>query len=237
MPTPHPDEVAPASGGAGSVAQVAANQQLGVGPQVMLRGAFGPQHEADAKVQLFSTLMDVRMSHPSGDGRLDAAWIATVVGVGWKTFRRMFVRDCQAAARVDPQICGRIDPSEACMVAWQMCHRYLREFVEQDVGPRMRGGLKYKGERGGPGQVLELYARYYKPPAAYEKPIPIEEEIVRLKSITTAENGMRGSAIERRGTIRELANDIIDPVAREGTHKVIDRFVEQEKVRDAKYGG
>ena len=172
--------------------------------------------EANALGIIFDALVETRWNDPV-DPRLNPYRGARLLLGGWGEFQRGFVKDLQVAARVDPNISGRMLHKSGVFArfAWAAIKARLRAWSVHNCGVELS-----------PRRVVDLFDRTYTP---RERPDirKMEWEVEEHGAFAGIYDEYDGSAMKRTGTLHEIAQDIRNPVARETAHKRIDEAFEQ----------
>ena len=221
-PTPHPDEpqgrwVAKLDGGllVNPTVDRPDGVVLGDAPAVHTR-AEHRLREAAALGIIFDALVETRWTDPI-DPRLNPYRGAKLLLGGWGEFQRGFVKDLQVAARVDPNISGRMLHKSGIYArfAWQAIKAKLRAW-----------SMHYYGVALPPRRVVDIFERTYQPRERLDIR-KMEWEVSEHGAFAGIYDEYDGSAMQRTGTLHEIAQDIRNPVARETAHKRIDEAFEQ----------
>ena len=128
-----------------------------------------------------------------------------------------------------PSIVGRVDWNATARLCWDRMHKLLRAWARYEFGFSVEEARQHVTPR----WVIKWYEKNFKP---REAPPPINEsefEIEHTGMEAGQIDGFRSSGFVRKGTIREIIEDIDDDSMREATHRLVDEVTEEEKQRDA----
>ena len=167
--------------------------------------------EAEAVGMAFDCLVETRWCDPV-DPQLNPYRGARLLAAGWSEFRTDWANDLREMARLDPNICGRINPDLTARAGWMLIVKRLKDFGRRAAGRVLK-----------PAEVIEIYEKTYRPP---EKRPALRDsvfEIERRNPSPGGVDGFRGSATAREGTLSEICSDIMDRDTRENTLNMIDR--------------
>ena len=205
------------SPGTGDAAGAGGGRRVGLavtrgGPELMLAAAAAHVPPAEKHV-----LNDIVVSVI--DGVLPNPYRGAIeVARGKRDFCRDFRRAFEVVARRHPHVCGRIDASHFAEIAWARAKMLVELYVERVTGATIQASKTWAH------RVIRDWEETFKAPAPAVKP---SEQRVTVKvsgpATVAGDDGFRSSALVRRGTMHEIAEDYVTEEERRRAHARLDQ--------------